>query len=226
MQTWDLVQQALKLRTRETNIQKKIDLFSNKLYCVDCGKPLARKYNRKHEFIGYHCSTYKKFGNRGCSSHSCGDAELKDIILAEIKKVAIEILTPKDIDQLDNVSLDSSSDFCQIQIKQLEKSIQSIQGYIDKIYRDYLDEIISRDEYIKYKNDYISEQNIKKNELQHLKETIEENKSKNDNIFIWANKFKNYIGISELSREVLLELVDRIEIDAEGNIHIKFRFRR
>ncbi len=223
---WNLTQQALKLRTRETGIKKRVDLFSDKLYCADCGKRLTRKYNKKHEFVGYHCSTYKKFGNNGCTMHNCNYEDLKHIVLDTIQNTAREILTYDDVESLKVLTKDDESKLYQSQLNQLEQKSSSYQRYIEKIYRDYLDEIITRDEYIKYRNDYTNELNETLSKIEQLKSKILQNDDTKNDEDVWFKNFRNYINIDELDRVIILELIDKIEILESGEIRIAFRFKR
>ncbi len=226
MDTWELTQQALKLRTRETHIEKKIDLFSDKIYCADCGKHLIRCHNRKHEFIGYHCSTYKKYGNKGCSSHYIGFREIKNIILSEIKRAAREILSPNDVEYLVDSTKEIVTNQHEIQLKQFKQKLETVKKYLDKTYKDYLDELITREEYIKYRNKYNSEQNKIQNHIEMLTAQIigEKNIEKDKNT--WLEKFANYIDVDELDRVMVIELINRIEVASNGDINISFRFNR
>lgn len=225
MDTWALTRQALAMRTRETHIEKKIDLFSDKLYCAECGKHLTRLYNRRREFIGYHCSTYKKFGNKGCTNHQCDSNELKQIVLSEIQRVAKEILKPDDVKYLGDSTKNILVNRHEVELKQLQKKLESVKNYIDKIYKDYLDDIISRDEYIRYRNNYNSEQTELQTQINVLTAHITKDEHDSASQDSWLERFKNYINIDELDRTVVIELIDRIEISQDGQIHIAFRFK-
>ena len=41
----------------------------------------------------------------------------------------------------------------------------------------------------------------------------------------WVEKFRNYINIDELTREVVLELIEKIEVNADGSINIFYKFK-
>ncbi|MGN0181191.1 MAG: recombinase family protein [Candidatus Ornithomonoglobus sp.] len=226
LDTWELTQKALKLRTRETHMEKKVDLFSEKLYCADCGKNLVRCHNRKHEFIGYYCAAYKKFGNKGCTSHQIGFKELKSIVLSEIQKSAKEILSPDDVEYLQNSAKKMTTNYHEIQLKQFKQKLETASNYIDKIYKDYLDGLISREEYIKYRNKYNSEQNEIQAQIEVLTAQFSDEKSSEKYKNTWLEKFTDYINVDELDRIMVLELIDKIEVTNDGEVHIAFRFNR
>ncbi len=223
MDTWNLTQRALKMRTRETGIEKRIDLFSNKLYCADCGRYMTRYFNKKHELVGYQCSTYKRYGHEGCTKHACKYEELKQLVLSEIKRAAREILQPNDVQYLKDSANKVQVSQSEIQIKHIQKKLDTVKIYIEKIYRDYLDDLISREEYVQYRSKYNSEKNELELQLQQL---TEQDTEQNLGQKYWIEKFANYIDIDDLDRTMMLELVDKIEVSANGDLNIAFRFQR
>ena len=82
----------------------------------------------------------------------------------------------------------------------------------------------SRDEYIEYKQKYENDverlnQNIESLEIEKQKYKIQ-NTTNNE----WIEKFRKKKGITELSRDIMMELVDYIYVQENGNITIKFKF--
>jgi len=41
----------------------------------------------------------------------------------------------------------------------------------------------------------------------------------------WIKRFKDYIDVDELTREMVLELIERIEVNEDGSISIYYKFR-
>ena len=41
----------------------------------------------------------------------------------------------------------------------------------------------------------------------------------------WEESFKNYINIDELTRDVVLELIEKIEVNDDGSISIFYKFQ-
>ncbi|WP_245741905.1 recombinase family protein [Anaerobacillus arseniciselenatis] len=61
---FDAVQHQLKIRTKYITAPKN-HLFTNILYCSDCGKGMWYRSNRK----GYVCGNYARHGKKACSGH-------------------------------------------------------------------------------------------------------------------------------------------------------------
>ncbi len=147
-ETWETAKKLQKERTRSFDSTKKVGLFGGLLRCPDCNKSLVRTYHRRtHEFEGYCCSTYKRFGNTFCSQHGIKHSELEVIVLDCIKKEAEKILTTSEIAELNNYSPEENSrekSSLQETINIISQKITKIEKYEKKSYEDYADGILDK----------------------------------------------------------------------------------
>lgn len=226
--TWEIAQSLQKSRTRSVNSEQKIGLFTGLLRCSDCKKPMSRAYHRRtHEFTGYCCSTYKKFGNQFCSQHGIKEDELKQAVLFEIKKVANEILTQNDIEELnsfDPENILNGNDFNEKTKEIIQDKISRIDKYLKKAYENFVEQILDRDEFLELKNQYNKEKQELLKQIQEIDNIIFDKKSSQKEHNQWIKRFKNYMDVDELTREMVLELVERIEIGNNKDVHIYFKF--
>lgn len=226
--TWEIAQSLQKSRTRSVNSEQKIGLFTGLLRCSDCKKPMSRAYHRRtHEFTGYCCSTYKKFGNQFCSQHKIKEDELKQAVLFEIKKVANEILTQNDIKELNNFDPENilnGNDFNEKTKEIIQDKISRIDKYLKKAYENFVEQILDRDEFLELKNQYNKEKQELLKQIQEIDNIIFDKKSSQKEHNQWIKRFKNYMDVDELTREMVLELIERIEIGNNKDVHIYFKF--
>lgn len=119
---FEAVQQYMQGRKRQQAKPKaKKHLFTNYLFCADCGKALWYVHYRK----GYVCGNYYKHGKHVCSQHSVKEKELKSVILDDIRNMA-ETLSEKEVmGRLEVKTLQAR--------KQSEKQIQSLHRRIEKL---------------------------------------------------------------------------------------------
>jgi len=230
-ETWDLVQGLLVERTRVVDMTQKAGVFSGKLVCGECGRSLTRKYSRgskinPKKFIGYHCSQYKCYGRAGCTGHWIEDDALQEIVLTQIKQAARQVLDKDDIAELNALSAESNLiEALTKQISAIKPQLNKIEIYLKKIYQNYLDEILTKEEYIQYKSEYQNELETKRQVISNLENQIEQASSKKQSKDMWAEKFKNYIDIDVLDRNVVVELIDKIEFSNDNTVRILFRFQ-
>ncbi|MCL2838416.1 MAG: recombinase family protein [Oscillospiraceae bacterium] len=230
-ETWELVQELLKERTRVVDMTQKAGIFSGKLTCGECGRPLTRKYTRGSKtnpkrFIGYQCSQYKCYGRAGCTGHWIEDEALQEIVLLQIKQAAKQFLNKDDIEELNALSAESDLiESLTKQISVIKPQLNKIEVYLKKVYQNYLDEILTKEEYLQYKAEYQNELDTKRQVISNLEKQIELAANKKQSKDMWAEKFKNYIDIDELDRNVVVELVHKIEFSNDNTVRILFRFQ-
>jgi len=226
-ETFDRVQELQKIRTKEVKNDNIVSVFSGLIFCADCKHSLTCKYNRRgnHEFTGYICSTYKTYGKKFCESHSIDIDVLEEAVLASIQNEARKILTEEDINELERVEIIKiNKNNLMSDISGIESKIRKLEEYKKKTYKNFMDEIISQEDYLSYTSEY-NEQIIK---LNSQKETLINEIDLQDNLDQrydeWGEAFKDYISIDKLTREIVLELIEKIEVHMDGIIDIYYRF--
>ena len=226
-EVFERVREMQKIKTRSVSGNEVKGIFSGILFCADCKHSMSRKYERRgnHQFIGYICRTYKQHGKKFCSSHSIKNSELEETVLNSIKEEAKKILTQADVDELKKFEVVES---CRInyefQLNQMENQIEKVGNYKKKTYNNFMEELIGKEEYMYYTGEYnrqIKELQLQKENLLEKMNMQDELDSRHDE---WVEAFKNYIGVSELTREMVLELINRIEVHENGVIDIYYRF--
>lgn len=221
------VQERQKIRTKSVNEDQKSSLFSGILICADCKHAMVRTYERRgeHPFIGYCCKTYKTQGKKFCSSHMIYYEQLEDAVLESIKNEVRNILTPDDINELNKIEYaDNIKNEYMQQIRQIEKEIEQKLKYKKQTYQNYLDELISKLEFVSYTKEYDHDLEVLNEHLKHLHLRLEEQNSLEAQYDKWVEEFKNYMNIDELTREIVLELIEKIEVNEDRSISIFYKF--
>jgi DNA invertase Pin-like site-specific DNA recombinase len=223
--TWQMTQEIGKRKTKMVNADNKLGLFSGQIFCLDCGKSVVRQYNKKGENTGYCCKTYKAHGNRFCSSHFVSVEDLEYSVLMKIKEEANKAHNQKKIDLIDEKELEPTKrkDVLTV-IKNYENQLVSIDKYKKKTYEDYVDGILTKEEYLSYKNDYSNKENDINEQIKKLKEEINNKELLNNKYKKWIDKFKQYINIEQLDRIIIVELIEWIKVTKDGEIDVKFKF--
>ena len=225
--TFDLVQKLQRVRTKSVDAIATNGIFSGLLFCADCKHAMSRKYARRGNkgFIGYICKTYKVHGKQFCESHSIDKEELEEAVLMSIQDQARKILREEDIDELKNMQ------FINRRKISTDTQLQSIQNRIDKIlnfkrktYDNFMEELITKVDYIKFVAEYDKELSELRKQIEVINEQAEVQEQLETQYDEWVDAFKNYINIKELTREVVIELIDKIEVNKDGSINIYYKF--
>ena len=229
-EAFERVKALQKIKTKSINAQdpKYESIFSGLIFCADCKHSMIRKYNRRgqHEFVGYMCSTYKTHGNRVCTSHSMDYEELTDAVLLSIQREARKILSNDDVEELKKTSCRNR------RIENIEKEIefaeerkQRINKFKKKTYQSYLEELISKADYKEYTANYDKELEEIEAEISGLEKRREDDKELESEYQEWVDKFSEYVDIDKLTRGIVIELIERIDVSEDGSICIHYRFK-
>jgi site-specific DNA recombinase len=89
---FEAVQNIMKSRSAKRP-KAKIHLFTNVVYCADCGTGLWFMKNRN----GYVCGRFKKHGANACSSHSIKEQYIKEKVLDDLKKFISASVDERDL---------------------------------------------------------------------------------------------------------------------------------
>lgn len=172
------------------------------------------------------CSTYKTHGNRVCTSHSIDYEELTDAVLLSIQREARKILSNDDVEELKKTSCRNR------RIENIEKEIefaeerkQRINKFKKKTYQSYLEELISKADYKEYTANYDKELEEIEAEISGLEKRREDDKELESEYQEWVDKFSEYVDIDKLTRGIVIELIERIDVSEDGSICIHYRFK-
>lgn len=154
-----------------------VALFAGFLYCGDCGSRLVRRsasYKGK-KYIYYQCSGSKQ--NKGnCTSHNLRDEKLYNIVRNALQ-MQIQIVM-EEAEFVESVRQARQEPYrvrrIERQIRQLTAEKAHTQGIKEKLYGDYADEILTREDFLNYNELYskrIEEYDHKITELEAERQT-------------------------------------------------------
>ena len=224
--TFAVVQKMLERDTRTSPNNDSVYPLSGMLFCPDCQASMLRRSVKrgKKTFYYYVCSTNKK-GN-GCSSHSFEQSKLEATILRALsKQIDIIIETEVLLKAIGQSKIeDARIKRLDLAIAQKNKDLDNYKDFRMKLYEALNDDLIDREEYNKMREKY--------NAMIHETEAVicnleaERRKSLSKTASTdWMTVFAKFKDISQLSREAVVTLIDRVYIFENKHIKIDFNFR-
>ena len=207
--------------------KKEIHLLDGLLHCGDCGHrisvtPRRKKDNRCYTICNYY-RTYMK--QRLCTTHSNNYDTLEKIIINSLKEQYLNYIDKKSIKEeaLKNINKkDKISIIKEITI--LESEIKRINDNLDNIYLDKLNKKIPLEQFDRLSIKLNNELKLKTKRLiehNNIKNNQENINKKNKKIEEYLNKF---LSMESIDRELIVNLIDRIEIFEDKTINVKVTF--
>lgn len=224
---FDRVQKILK----NSKIRGKKEIYrllDGLLYCFDCKHKITICKPRKNDNKTYIvCNYYRMYSKQKlCTSHSYNYDKLENKVLDLIK-----ILLLKNVD-LEKINLKAKEIYIKYnnhknykeKLNNIENNIKLKQGQLDEMYIEKLELKITEDMYNRVKiklEEEINKLEIDKNKIsKHLKEIENMQVDKE-----CENIVKKFLLLKNITRNIIIKLINRIEIHKNKDIDIYFNFK-
>ena len=245
-ETWDADQeqnQLAKLRCAD-NAAPQPALFTGKLVCADCGHPLVvnrqtkrRKNGAVKKYVSYYCLQYANSGHSICSWHRISEITLQQLILNEIKAQA-KAVTVNEAAVLEKLKKQVSSadtmrqENTRQEIASLRRRVQELEQMTAKLYEDKVSGTITEATFLMLIEKSEQERIQKSDRLDALLSEAGKVQQELSDLQKWTALIRKYLNLTELDRNTVDELIDRIEVSeatvVDGkrhqNIKIFYRF--
>ena len=227
--TFEQVQENMKKRTRTPGFHsevRKVNPYAGILVCGDCGYNLQRVTCRD----GYECGTYHKKGNTICYSHFIKKEILDFIVINEIQRQAELALKESDKDEILKAA-DRRKEVkrrcaeADQQIERLQKELAAVQKYKKKTYENYVDGVLDKEEYLSYKAEYEKQDKGIREKIQMAEQEKDSFGEAEESYENWIEKFIKYGTLSEVTREIVTELIEKIVVNGDKSIDIVFKYQ-
>lgn len=202
-------------------------LFSGFLFCPDCGSSMIRKTvpSKTKKYVYYVCSKNKKGG--GCKAHSISVAVVEDKVFRAIHdQVELIINLEKALALIDDEPYkDKKILNSEVQLTKLIEEVERYQKLKLRLYEDFKDGIITKDDYLDFRKSYTQTIGDKQESIKRVKREQQQAITTGITKRNFATLFGEYENIEKLSRRVLISLVDRILIHENKMIEIVFKYQ-
>lgn len=208
--------------------KKENHLLDGLLYCGECGHRIGvtprRKRDGKCYTICNYYRTYMKY--KVCTTHSNNYDKLETIILDSIKQECLKYLDKNKIRKsinYENLELDNTIK-TKNEIKNITNEIKKLNNSLDEAYIDKIKKTIDETQYIRIKEKIDDEKKLKEkklNELNNLLANTKQIETKHKEL----DKFiDDFLSIENPTRELIVNLIDKVEIYQDKTINIKASF--
>lgn len=219
--------------------------LSGLMFCADCGgkmklgrqdlKP-SKAHPEKRFRYHYICGNHSRFGKYYCFNHYIRIEDIEAVVLADIRSHARLVLDDEEnarddfLKRKEQVSASkTNADKKALALKQ--KRYHELERLTQATYEDKVMGKIPESICLKLLAKYTEEQNVLEPEILQLEQTLSLVTKNEADVDEFILRIKRYEKLPELTREICLELIDRITIGAEPDdksgfrdIHIYYKF--
>lgn len=217
---WELVKKRFKGNRIWSNHKKRpeVSLFSGLLRCADCGGAMTfTAASKNHKYDRYRCSTYTNKGKDTCSAHLIHKDKLVEIVTEELK--AFAVMAKKDQKGLLE-RIKSSNDNFQSSKKILlsnklhknEERVAKLQERLISAFEDKCEGVIEMDTYRMLESKFKKEIASLNDENKTMKVDLKQCTDTEQSAALWLKRLIRFVSFKELTREMLVELIDKIEV--------------
>lgn len=210
---------------------KKPDLLQGYLYCGHCGNKM-NMYRRTVKLVSGvgHYSTYvcRRSANYGDAdpAKNVKAAELEEMVLQLIKQhIAVYV------DARDRLRALNRKPEVISKAAELEKRLSDCNDRKDKvgvlirnIYEDFSDGVLSEDEYLEMKSGYVAEMERLDADISEISAAMETYALSYAGGEEMADAFSKYIGVKELSRELVETFITKITCYSKTRFEVEYAF--
>lgn len=225
-ETFYKVREMIEKRKR-TRVKTHDYLLKGFVHCHECGKKVgcSSRELATGKVYYFRCSTYTANARLGlCTSHNIRMDIVEKAVNNKIISILNSFFDKNNLIKVAKTKIEEKrkSIYIEKDIQEYEIKINKISLEIDNIYDDKLSGIITEDDFIRiYKKKKLEKETLQK-KIEDKKLYIEKDIVNEDELVKKiVTKFQD---LKQINREILCDLVDRIEIDKNKKIYIYFKF--
>ena len=215
-----------KRQSRYTKDREKYqDSFLGMVRCGECGNVMYfRRYTHNYttnEKMGsdYYC------GNEQCSRNLIEGNLLKILVMDQIQILIKSMCDRKLLLQKIKSATKGNNIFYKAaaKVRTLERKIAQTEERNTRLYEDYVAGIVDKDDFDMMKERYIGELQNLREELQVQEQNQRILEKKANRYMDMVNHMEKYLDKREYNEALVQELVEYVEVYANGSIHVCFK---
>ncbi|WP_110113529.1 recombinase family protein [Bacillus sp. CGMCC 1.16541] len=211
--------QHLKASKPKSGAKAQHHLFSNILYCKDCGSKLS--FKRGWGKGSYVCSTYSKKGAKYCSNHAVSENKLISKLSEELVKfnqLNFDVLSQKAERKLKQLirKLDG-------QLSALQFEVRTIENRIDSLEDDIFDEPSKKSDLMHSIQKQRKKLSIKKAEITKIQTKIDYLKTPQTNSKV-RKELMNAFEFKKFNLMTVNTFISKIDVNEDKTLEVHYRF--
>lgn len=222
-------QQVQSLLNRDTRISPQngmLSKFAGFIKCADCGRAMVKRTIRQpyKTYEYYVCSTYKKTHSNACTKHAIRADVLDDIVLTVLNKyVQTAVDFDRLVEKINKADRGGKSSKLSSELSAKERELAKFRKILLDVYPDYKNGLLTLEDYFVLKKRYEESVEKTKTEIGRIKSEMQKFENGVDGANEFISSFKKYKGFTEITRDVVVELIDNVFIGEGGEVEISLK---
>lgn len=226
-ETWEQAQSLLAKKKSATCLGTTENIFAGFIKCGDCGRAMVQNgWKRADGSRNYcfYCGTYKRQGKIHCTPHALPLLMLERIIKDDLRTVIQNVRDLQCIVKKQLSLCKPAEEPTGKEVIRAEGELKRVQKLKKSAYEDYKEGLISKEEFLAYREDYLKKEELYKNQLKIFGEKKQSHAAQTMSEFPWIKRLLEQKDIENLDRELIMELVDQILVYENHKIRICYNF--
>lgn len=226
-ETFDLVQELMKMDTRIAPQNQTVSILSGLVKCADCGQNMTihSAIQNGKQYLYYHCSTAKR--KAGCAPHRISKQKLEQMVLNALNKQVETVIDMESyLRTIDEIPYQEG--LGKTLMMQMQKLFETVERYTNlkaRLYIDLQDGVVSREDYQLLHTKFAGEILTAMNSRNALQEELKELEQKTPQELPWVSLYREYKDMEAMTRQMAISLIERIDVYDKTHIEVRFRFQ-
>lgn len=227
-ETFRIIKEKRKERKRTSNIKtdRPRRILEGIIFCKECSNRISVQC--RNGYWTMNCNRYSRDPIRGrCTSHFFPYDYFEEQVLKQLKGLLNSLFSEFDIDDLNNEIIKRSNyntDSLTIKKEKYIKEKEKLSNAIQTIYQDRIEGNITIEQYKMLAVPYEKKINEINESLESIEVEIIKIKQSSSKIPNYTKKIKKLLDIETPNRDLIQTLIERIDVDENRNINIKFKY--
>lgn len=227
-QDFQMVQRLIGSR-RHTRSRSYDFLLKGLIFCRECGHPLGviNRRNAKGEDVLYFvCRTYQRDTHAGaCTSHSVQEMAVNQAVSAKLREICRTCLDAGRLRGIAEEAVEQAgrAGDREAETRTVQDGITALTAHLDRIYMDRLHGLLSEADFQRIYCKVKADRAALEARLQALNEREKQPPDAGEAAGLLTERFLDAVPEN---RALLVSLVERVELTAEKELVLRFRFRK
>lgn len=203
------------------------NLLKGKIFCGCCGKPLHRHRNArktKADTYMFYCLSKSRVSKDACEGVMIAETKVMSV-LVDTLLASMDVLLGKYAMILEEPDLQAKQrNEIAEKIARKTQEIARLKGLSSGLYESYVERIITKDEYLQFKERYDHQCQGLELDVEQLKQGLAEMETQRQTYQALAKDAAAIRKSGKLTSELIDRLIEQIVIDPSKEFHVAFRF--